>query len=459
MQKLIAPIACFLSVCTSLVHNNRNELSQFQRYLELTKYLDEKTLFSEWINCQNLLSQNYGRNWRCAVHQTERIREMNGSFFWERKPDKDNFIAVDCQYTLTSDIFMIEGKLGFNILQHDCNFNGILGGSSFEITAYYSNIIVSCYSVDHFNSSYTVLCPFRKNGDIPRRHLQGVYFPDVHTSGVAVDVNEISNGSFCAHFSILLDYEHFDAYSETKSNSPPLRHILATNVKKCSMSDGMYSSDKNQKYWSRTLDSSGHLGYYVWNSRNTNDGSFPSATSIEDCFAEKEGIHFITDAQLHLLAEYIKSVYQGAAQKSTMGDIFSRVSNEERLFVLDALDLFGIKAFQQTCGKPQEHLIVLEMGAWDLRHTPLRNLLRNPQHLPRFFDQLREVLKKPECNNLEIVWVDTAPHPVCLRDDANCVLEDDNGWANNYAIAAMNQVKRIYFYPPSDSHQFYHFSI
>jgi len=107
--------------------------------------------------------------------------------------------------------------------------------------------------------------------------------------------------------------------------------------------------------------------------------------------------------------------------------------------MLDTVDLFGIKVLQQLCGKPNKHVIVLEFGNWDLRHTPLRNFLFNPSTFPTFLRHLEDMLKRKECQNIEIVWVQSAPHHVCMREDPNCLHELDHGWSNNYAIAAMNQ--------------------
>ena len=270
---------------------------------------------AEWTNCQNLLSQNYGRNWRCAPHETERIMSMNGTFQWERKPDKDDYISLDCSYDLTS-LVGIEGQFRFEITQRSCNFHPLLGGASFQIDLEENNYLSFCNYIDHFNGSYSAFCPCRSCTK---------YQNEISVSSMK-DVCSIN-------ISVILDYEHFDAFSETKSTSPPLRKVIASNLPNCLKIDISKSTTNEKlkdKYWLRSPRIENSVGNYLWISRLSSNGSFPSAIALQGCISENQEVHFIVDSQMHLIAEYIKSVYSEASKKTTNDFISNHVTNEER---------------------------------------------------------------------------------------------------------------------------------
>ena len=82
---------------------DKNDLNQFQRYVSLTRFLNEKSMLDIWTECQNKLSQNYGKNWRCLDAQSDTISKMNGTFTWDRhtinggKDSSTKLLVPDCQ--------------------------------------------------------------------------------------------------------------------------------------------------------------------------------------------------------------------------------------------------------------------------------------------------------------------------------------------------------------------------
>lgn len=127
---------------------------------------------------------------------------------WRSHPSSENSSMILHSYHLT-------------ISQTSCKSNvKIAGGSSFIITAYSDDHLVGCRYKDTFDNYYHVICAFHKH------------------QGELNAASALPSASSHVNVTILLEYEHFDGFSESltgeaslflndKYNS--LRHLVANN--------------------------------------------------------------------------------------------------------------------------------------------------------------------------------------------------------------------------------------
>lgn len=97
------------------------------------------------------------------------------------------------------------------IHQHSCkdNFKQLLGGSSFYVLAegYFQ---LTCSVVDYFNNHYDVFCP----------HVPSYL---IHDEAALRTIDALDG---CLRVTMILDFEHFDAYSESGTMVHPLYQEL-----------------------------------------------------------------------------------------------------------------------------------------------------------------------------------------------------------------------------------------
>lgn len=87
--------------------------------------------------------------------------------------------------------------------------NILYGGSTFEISLESNNYIVICQVLDRFTNEYLVHCllPF--------------------------DEEEIINDQICGDLTVILDFEHYSAYSDVRLTPIKLRYHIAHNMRIC----------------------------------------------------------------------------------------------------------------------------------------------------------------------------------------------------------------------------------
>ena len=410
------------SVLANVLNNiDYNDYNQLKKYIGLTN-LDEKALFDEWTNCQNLLSQNYGRNWRCVPHQSERIAEMPGTFKWPRQVTSDSKLSIDCEYTISDKNIIGDSNFRFYIEQKNCKFNSSIGGSSFQISGVSKRAVSPCSIQDHFNGTYEIIC---LNVECQARKILS---QNHHTAfKIAGDSSQS-----CLNLTVILDYEHFDAFSETKSSEPPLRHIITNSSYTCKTTQEYANCPVEENFWVHNYGTH-DLSDYEWISNKTADGSFPLIKSIQNCLKSEKRNIFLYDGQLSLISQYLQELYVNSNPQNGY-----KIQNVYRNFVLDTVDYFGSEV-NRMCGDGIDTNLIFEFGGWDLRHTPPRNLISNPLTVKELIKRINSTLSSEKCYNVKMIWLSIHPAHRCIYSKTSCLHEIDNTWSNNYATNAVNQ--------------------
>ena len=349
----------------------KNDLEQLYHYLSLTSGMDEKSMFDIWTDCQNKLSQSYSRNWRCIQTQVDRTAKMNGTFTWSRhrvSMGKDNKILVpDCTYNV-SETYHLDNNFAFTfqIHQYNCGMKttnpNTLGGSSFQITAHSGHSVAYCKVLDLFNNTYNVLCP---NVECEARKILSKNYK----SALRLSKDPYHSRT-CLNITIILDYEHFDAFSETKSSEPPMRHMLTNFTRFCKPNNSTCHYSQSHHFWMHNYGTH-DLSDYEYISNSTYDGSFPQLPTVKTCF-DNEKITFVIDGQLNMVSHYLEELYIDSNPRGSF-----RFENNDKNFVLDTVDFFGTNIVPLCEKEKGEHTFIFEFGNFDLRHAPPRNLIKN----------------------------------------------------------------------------------
>jgi len=212
---------------TLSLYNFGNELEQFLRYIEIIqragkasvnltsemmhdydinmdKYLQEERFFYEYR--YDDLFRKYST--RLA---NETMQTMPSLWLRTTIPMAKGTATKyeqDCNYRLLNETLAIkyietEGNfyLHFMLEQYNCR-HGLAwsaspnaqdlfrGGSSFSIRWETQHSLSACSTIDHFNNSYSIYCPYRPS----------------HNTFHEVPTPE------CGHLSVVLQFEHFDAF-------------------------------------------------------------------------------------------------------------------------------------------------------------------------------------------------------------------------------------------------------
>ena len=161
-----------------------NELSQFKEYLSITGHKND----SFYLN-SNCSSFNHADIKMCNL-------KLNEIASREKKipsPCPRRTHLRDCNYYIKDKQIYHHERFGifvsFEIFQWNCSSNcSARGGSSFDIISKNEMFALSCGVIDGFNNRYFVSC----------------YLPSTF--------KEIHYISSCLNISIILEYEHYDAF-------------------------------------------------------------------------------------------------------------------------------------------------------------------------------------------------------------------------------------------------------
>lgn len=250
---------------------NGNEFEQAHRLFNLTTEFNATEYFIDYNNCKNGKCQMWVNDWH---RKTARLwkSSYNETSFDER-------LSVDCSYniqldhvevstsslpvsstSLTSSVSqsLLVTKYEFILTQSDCVVGDSLsfrGGSSFDITAQTPRSAVGCTAFDRFDGQYIISCrvPTLHMRSLPSGKSQsheglsattnGHHNPNGHPSHIPH--NSHGNDEYspttpeCISITVLLNYEHFDAYSEVITDIfslfkyYPLQRVLVDNITFC----------------------------------------------------------------------------------------------------------------------------------------------------------------------------------------------------------------------------------
>lgn len=243
-----------------------NEYSQYQKYLSFSQFQTSE-FYPAASKCENGNRDKFF--WQCAPMVSVQTSTFNGkpNLFphWNRSNS-----APSCQYRVTqlksshlhhphnshrtprnasldsSDVKSSSlhhqkflHPISLKISQHSCNdsFTLAKGGSSFYILAEgYFQLV--CSIIDLFDNSYEVYCP----------HIPQHLINDQKNLGTIDHING------CMYITMILDFEHYDAYSEygamIKPNYRGLNYYLLNREKFC-----LTSSSHDKKHHTTTSSS------------------------------------------------------------------------------------------------------------------------------------------------------------------------------------------------------------
>ncbi len=272
LASALSPSSAILNIANTL-YRHSNELEQFERYEKFTSGTDFKALLDKWNNCMNAVSINANRL-GCREQVRDELAKIStfmsnpliAAFAREEDKARPGFYAPDCEYALdfgqsaaSTSKFFDENHgnyFVFNIRARNCKSESktggkdalqqYRGGASFEIHA--SNVFhaVSCEVKDKFDDSYEVLCPLSKtlnnhhNSHMSDLHQVKVANHHMHPHEGASEHHQQKAGSNCSCFalSIILDFEHYDAFSELYYQRPQLNNIILDDDHVCVCNNG-----------------------------------------------------------------------------------------------------------------------------------------------------------------------------------------------------------------------------
>jgi len=244
---------CLLMYCAhAFEHFSANHSNNYRQY---ARYTSKSDFFSLYFYpnasvCEDFVAGNPSASkqtnaYYCLDRKTMATRwdyPINEKPHWNRT---DGVAA--CRYNVTQvrprpiRHASIRGGEAFHpsmihlrIVQHDCSasYEESLGGSSFDAIAW-ANQLEVCDVVDRFDDTYDVYCPSRRTAlHFHQQQHQQLKLGKEDSSSTHADTDEqakaqgvmASNASFnlvvpflrdgCLNVTIILDYEHFDAFSE-----------------------------------------------------------------------------------------------------------------------------------------------------------------------------------------------------------------------------------------------------
>jgi len=215
------------------------------RKLNATDYfIDFQTCWNDkkLLHCMkrvNAYHRDLSRLWKPSLSpwNGKKVISENNHYAWNQ--------SLDCFYSfnlLRVDVTFTHYQFWLSILQSNCSqLPHIPGGTTFQSTAYSSAQLVDCSLMDHFNNSYTVRCVFsRGTFVVASNHLQS---SRTNSNGVI---------HHCINLTVIVDYEHYDGYSEVlmdwSSKYPSLVALIADNEVYCSDSTILNSDHIDEKF-------------------------------------------------------------------------------------------------------------------------------------------------------------------------------------------------------------------
>lgn len=262
-----------------------NEYEQAHRLFNLTTKFDAADYFNDYNSCSDGKCQAGINAWH-----RKNARLWNPSY---NQSEFDKRLAVDCSYHIQFDhavnqILPLQFPLSaevtvyhFTLVQSGCSTGETVsfhGGSTFDITAQTAFSAVACTTRDSFDNQYSISCSVSKvafaessHSMIDKRRLSGIDgksdsdsdlhghshihdHPHAHPHNHTHDHGHSPTGdltSYCFSLTIVLNYEHFDGYSEVitdiwdKNKYYPLQRVLVDNVTYCPAFEDFKSTTNN----------------------------------------------------------------------------------------------------------------------------------------------------------------------------------------------------------------------
>ena len=219
--------ACYFSIPPSYFYGN-NLLQKIAWMEVMINKFPDCQYFDEMKNCS--------ANTECLLHVTGNYSKLMKPYSSSRINLKGLFGFRDCAYNI-SEASRRNNVVYFRVEQHSCvseshvvsgsNKPSLMGGSNFDIFCRSNETISGCSFIDHFNSSYTVQCPYC--GELSKSEM------------------ETQPRSVIRYVSIVLTSEYFDALSD--AINPWLLDTLLDDVPMefNIYDDGMRSSSSGNK--------------------------------------------------------------------------------------------------------------------------------------------------------------------------------------------------------------------
>ena len=444
---LVLFISSFLPSQSSAAHDSEetsfpfsNDYQQYQKYRAFSSF-QNSDLFPLADRCENGKKE---KMFQCASSVYASLKEKNPEIYarphWNRT-DSQTQKKPSCSYEINqlhaSDHL---SAIQLQIKQFDCrdSFTSLLGGSSFYILAE-GLFQLTCTIQDNFDNTYHAICP----------HLPDFLQDDPEHKEL------LRKTDGCLLVTAILDYEHYDAFSEYGAYAgqefPPLEHYLLNQSSFCweglgtdpmrsrpyrsrtpslpaerSLTNGAWrlSADPADRHdlcrlasnWSNyrwtwqitaaanqstsSSSSSRTSSTWPWPNPFVETGSFaacypPSQPSDDD--PRRMDLRFVGESHMrfffdHLLASLFPAFVQSLRPKHAETYHLNYLF-DLRVFATHLTDFFALLAAGLRKSPPGKgQALLLQTGAWDLSYWPARQLLENPNELPYFRSILSELI-------------------------------------------------------------------
>lgn len=349
-------------------------------------------------------------------------------------------------------------SIQFQIIQRNCQLQTdakLSGGASFEINIENELNFVACSTIDLFNNRYEVRCL------------------------IPITPSELKVKKTCYDLNIMLDFEHYNAYSDVKLTPVKLRHHVAKSHNICrnlptvpkqalkdtrnaamsvittdlfSTSTGfpglIYDSKDNS--WG-VLSTSDVLtihrsveGFYVKETRNVSFqtkykwegkyGMFPRKNEFFSCIHNLGNVAMFGSSHTrsnfdHIVYSYVNDrllVMMDRNREKTI--TFHEFDLTDTRFISQVAEEFSIGRIARMCLTKTSMIVVFMVGSWDLYQWSPRNFIRNKAYGPSLLKALH-YLRDLGCNKfIRIICISTVPQ-----------VSSTVSWFNNYATAAAMQ--------------------
>ena len=401
-----------------------NELAQFERYVSIAEkhsVINSSELYETYRACEEAYSIHNLKNCQETIRKQQLETRLP---LWKpkRNPDVWKRYERDCEYAISASS---NCSHSFQINQSACKseFSLSLGGSAFEISASSSELLALCRVHDNFDNSYDVRCeaPYREGG----------------------------RSTECLNVTIILESEHFDAYSDISDDIYAPLDVILNHDNMCIPAWSDKSVHSMDQYWfhmnrsfpthnsgvAATIDLLPPSKNYQWGSMKL---KYYTKSSMDQCF-DKSEIIFVGESHLRYQFDVTRYMYvnnQEAPRKHSDMTV-PGMSYKSVLFALRIADfLDGI-----TCTSQQRvTTFVLQTGSWDLMHFAPRGFINSPYQghavvmaMTRLWARIQGRCE----DHVRIVWMSTMPHRSCQVRDKRCAT-----WRNNAAINAANEQLR-----------------
>lgn len=289
---------------------------------------------------------------------------------------------------------------------------------------------------------------------------------------------------------ILLQYEHFDAYSEVLGSDathdylyPAMGKPIVDNRTFCYEADMVENTTETIDYandfvyagvWLRGNSPTSDSATMAWSIRNKERDYTKChevycssiTTLLPEMLADRYTFYDESATNTNTTPCFLRGSPDGLRQYFLIGSSHMRYNFDalgEDLFGADKLpaerkhdddDLgnFHLRSrlfasdvantILETCAQfknsSQRNTIVFQFGAWDLMYSSLRRLIMSQYAANRIISSLSKILAgEIKCSGLtHVIWINSNPYPNCISDGSPCIFWQN--FKNNAAIAASN---------------------